>query len=88
MIPVAEIEIIHIEPEFWSPYAGYFPRTDLSPSQRSFHGCMQLIHVDEQLVDLHAVEQGTMGSFENVSLDMCAIIDRYVKRLLYGILRS
>ncbi|MCJ8745204.1 hypothetical protein PDJAM_G00127740 [Pangasius djambal] len=59
-------------------FGGYFPRTDLSPSQRSFHGCMQLIHVDEQLVDLHAVEQGMMGSFENVSLDMCALIDRCV----------
>jgi hypothetical protein len=37
---------------------------------------MQLIHVDDQLADLVAVEQGNMGTFENVSLDMCAIIDR------------
>uniref|UniRef100_A0A8C2F089 Contactin associated protein like 2b n=1 Tax=Cyprinus carpio TaxID=7962 RepID=A0A8C2F089_CYPCA len=61
-----------------SPCAGYFPRTDLSPSQRSFQGCMQLIHVDDQLVELQSVEQGMLGSFENVSLDMCAIIDRCV----------
>uniref|UniRef100_A0A8C9RIP2 Contactin associated protein 2 n=1 Tax=Scleropages formosus TaxID=113540 RepID=A0A8C9RIP2_SCLFO len=47
-----------------------------APIQRSFQGCMQLIHVDDQLADLHAVEQGKLGSFENVSLDMCAIIDR------------
>ncbi|TTC44339.1 Contactin-associated protein-like 5 [Bagarius yarrelli] len=59
-------------------FGGYFLRTDLSPSQRSFHGCMQLIHVDEKLVDLQAVEQGNMGSFENVSLDMCGIVDRCV----------
>uniref|UniRef100_A0AAR2K251 Contactin associated protein like 2b n=1 Tax=Pygocentrus nattereri TaxID=42514 RepID=A0AAR2K251_PYGNA len=59
-------------------FGGYFPRTDLSPSQRSFQGCMQLIHVDGELVDLHAVEKGMLGSFENVSLDMCAIIDRCV----------
>ncbi|KAL6468160.1 hypothetical protein MHYP_G00238370 [Metynnis hypsauchen] len=59
-------------------FGGYFPRTDLSPSQRSFQGCMQLIHVDGELVDLHAVEMGMLGSFENVSLDMCAIIDRCV----------
>uniref|UniRef100_A0A8C1F1G6 Contactin associated protein 2b n=1 Tax=Cyprinus carpio carpio TaxID=630221 RepID=A0A8C1F1G6_CYPCA len=59
-------------------FGGYFPRTDLSPSQRSFQGCMQLIHVDDQLVDLQSVEQGMLGSFENVSLDMCAIIDRCV----------
>ncbi|XP_062843349.1 contactin-associated protein-like 2b [Trichomycterus rosablanca] len=59
-------------------FGGYFPRTELSPTQRSFHGCMQLIHVDEQPVDLHAVERNMLGSFENVSLDMCAIIDRCV----------
>uniref|UniRef100_A0A8C1GSC1 Contactin associated protein 2 n=1 Tax=Cyprinus carpio TaxID=7962 RepID=A0A8C1GSC1_CYPCA len=47
-----------------------------SPVQRSFQGCMQLIQVDDQLADLTAVEQGRMGAFENVSLDMCAIIDR------------
>jgi len=59
------------------PSAGYFLRTSTPPSRRSFQGCMQLIHVDDQLADLRAVEQGIMGTFENVSLDMCAIIDRY-----------
>ncbi|XP_076837761.1 contactin-associated protein-like 2b [Brachyhypopomus gauderio] len=59
-------------------FGGYFPRTDLSPSLRTFQGCMQLIQVDEQLVDLRAVEQGLLGTFENVSLDMCALIDRCV----------
>ncbi|XP_025028017.1 contactin-associated protein-like 2 [Python bivittatus] len=39
---------------------------------------MQFIHVDDQLVDLHAVEQGKLGSFANISIDMCAIIDRCV----------
>ncbi|XP_069586204.1 contactin-associated protein-like 2 [Ranitomeya imitator] len=39
---------------------------------------MQLLHVDNQLVDLHAVEQGKQGSFANISIDMCAIIDRCV----------
>lgn len=58
------------------PHAGYFLRTNTPPAQRSFQGCMQLIHVDDQLADLVAVEQGNMGTFENVSLDMCAIIDR------------
>ncbi|XP_030623394.1 contactin-associated protein-like 2a [Chanos chanos] len=57
-------------------FGGYFLRTTAFPSQRSFQGCMQLIHVDDQLADLHAVEQGGIGAFENVSLDMCAIIDR------------
>uniref|UniRef100_A0A8C9X335 Contactin associated protein 2 n=1 Tax=Sander lucioperca TaxID=283035 RepID=A0A8C9X335_SANLU len=44
--------------------------------QPTFIGCMQAILVDDQPADLHAVEKGTMGAFENVSLDMCAIIDR------------
>uniref|UniRef100_A0A4W3J444 Contactin-associated protein-like 2 n=1 Tax=Callorhinchus milii TaxID=7868 RepID=A0A4W3J444_CALMI len=60
-------------------FGGYsFPLNDIQPipSQRSFQGCMQLLHVDEQLVDLHAVEQGKVGSFSNVNIDMCAIIDR------------
>ncbi|XP_015210378.1 contactin-associated protein-like 2 isoform X1 [Lepisosteus oculatus] len=60
-------------------FGGYFPRARSNralPSQRTFQGCMQLIHVDDQLADLHAVEQGRLGSFENVSIDMCAIIDR------------
>uniref|UniRef100_A0A8C1R6G9 Contactin associated protein like 2b n=1 Tax=Cyprinus carpio TaxID=7962 RepID=A0A8C1R6G9_CYPCA len=56
----------------------FFGGNYLSPSQRSFQGCMQLIHVDDQLVKLQSVEQGMLGSFENVSLDMCAIIDRCV----------
>ena len=38
---------------------------------------MQMIHIDDHLADLRAVEQGLIGTFENVSLDMCAIIDRY-----------
>uniref|UniRef100_A0A8C6MG30 Contactin associated protein 2 n=1 Tax=Nothobranchius furzeri TaxID=105023 RepID=A0A8C6MG30_NOTFU len=55
---------------------GYFLQTPFPPSKRSFQGCMQAILVDDQPADLHAVEKGTVGAFENVSLDMCAIIDR------------
>uniref|UniRef100_A0AAZ3PJ86 Contactin associated protein 2 n=1 Tax=Oncorhynchus tshawytscha TaxID=74940 RepID=A0AAZ3PJ86_ONCTS len=43
---------------------------------KSFQGCMQAILLDDQLADMHAVEKGIVGVFENVSLDMCAIIDR------------
>ncbi|XP_041670112.1 contactin-associated protein-like 2 [Cheilinus undulatus] len=55
---------------------GYFLQTPSPPSQRSFQGCMQAILVDDQPADLHAVEKGIMGAFENISLDMCAIVDR------------
>lgn len=59
-----------------SLWTGYFLQTQASPSQRSFQGCMQLIQVDDHLADLVALERGMLGAFENVSLDMCAIIDR------------
>uniref|UniRef100_A0A8C3AFT8 Contactin associated protein 2b n=1 Tax=Cyclopterus lumpus TaxID=8103 RepID=A0A8C3AFT8_CYCLU len=42
------------------------------------NGCMQMIHIDDHLADLRALEQGLIGTFENISLDMCAIIDRCV----------
>ncbi|KAK3541045.1 hypothetical protein QTP86_012344 [Hemibagrus guttatus] len=68
--------LIHITTGGLYHFGGYFLQTQVSPSQRSFQGCMQLIQVDDQLADISAVEQGVIGAFENVSLDMCAIIDR------------
>ncbi|XP_061696396.1 contactin-associated protein-like 2b isoform X2 [Syngnathoides biaculeatus] len=59
-------------------FGGYFPHTTTHTFQRPFQGCMQLIHIDDHRADLKAVEQGLIGIFENVSLDMCAIIDRCV----------
>uniref|UniRef100_A0A3P9P8E8 Contactin associated protein 2 n=1 Tax=Poecilia reticulata TaxID=8081 RepID=A0A3P9P8E8_POERE len=59
-------------------FGGYFPHTSIWSLQRSFQGCIQMIHIDDHLVDLWAVEEGHIGTFENVSLDMCAIIDRCV----------
>nr|XP_057930020.1 contactin-associated protein-like 2b isoform X1 [Doryrhamphus excisus] len=59
-------------------FGGYFPQTTTHTPQRPFQGCMQMIHIDDHLADLRAVEQGLIGSFENVSLDMCAIVDRCV----------
>lgn len=59
-----------------SGYPDTVNNTQPSVSRRSFQGCMQLFHVDDQLVDLHAVEQGKLGQFTNINIDMCAIIDR------------
>ncbi|XP_070830713.1 contactin-associated protein-like 2b [Chaetodon trifascialis] len=59
-------------------FGGNFLHTNARSLQRSFQGCMQMIHIDDHLADLRAVEQGLIGTFENVSLDMCAIIDRCV----------
>uniref|UniRef100_A0A7N8WYI2 Contactin associated protein 2b n=1 Tax=Mastacembelus armatus TaxID=205130 RepID=A0A7N8WYI2_9TELE len=59
-------------------FGGYFLHPNNRSPQHSFQGCMQMIHIDDHLADLRAVEQGHIGTFENVSLDMCAIIDRCV----------
>ncbi|MEQ2300920.1 Contactin-associated protein-like 2 [Ameca splendens] len=59
-------------------FGGYFSHTNRRLLQRSFQGCIQMILIDDHLVDLQAVEEGRIGTFENVSLDMCAIIDRCV----------
>lgn len=60
--------------------SGYFVQTHHHQAlQRSFQGCMQMIHIDDHLADLRGVEQGLIGTFENVSLDMCAIVDRCLK---------
>ncbi|XP_075068619.1 contactin-associated protein-like 2 isoform X2 [Mixophyes fleayi] len=62
-------------------FGGFYYKSNISDHplfKNSFQGCMQLIHVDNQLVDLHAIEQGKQGSFANISIDMCAIIDRCV----------
>lgn len=57
-------------------FGGYFTKVSQHSLQPPFQGCMKLIHVDDHLVNLQAVEQGLIGTFENVSLDMCAMIDR------------
>ncbi|XP_019724921.1 contactin-associated protein-like 2b [Hippocampus comes] len=59
-------------------FGGYFPHTTTHTLQRPFQGCMRLIHIDDHPADLKAVERGLIGTFENVSLDMCAIVDRCV----------
>uniref|UniRef100_A0A8C6NNF0 Contactin associated protein like 3 n=1 Tax=Nothobranchius furzeri TaxID=105023 RepID=A0A8C6NNF0_NOTFU len=43
---------------------------------RHFQGCMRLITVNNQPVDLIKVQQRMMGDFTNLQIDMCGIIDR------------
>ncbi|TEA23587.1 hypothetical protein DBR06_SOUSAS910294, partial [Sousa chinensis] len=56
-------------------YRNQMNNSSHSVLQPSFQGCMQLIQVDDQLVNLYEVAQRRPGSFANVSIDMCAIID-------------
>ncbi|XP_008841288.1 contactin-associated protein-like 3 [Nannospalax galili] len=41
-----------------------------------FQGCLRLISIGDKTVDPIAVEQGTLGSFNNLQIDSCGITDR------------
>uniref|UniRef100_A0A3Q3S276 Contactin-associated protein-like 4 n=1 Tax=Mastacembelus armatus TaxID=205130 RepID=A0A3Q3S276_9TELE len=41
-----------------------------------FQGCMRLLTVDKQNVDLIMVQQKQLGNYSNLQIDMCGIIDR------------
>uniref|UniRef100_A0AAQ5XLB2 Contactin associated protein like 3 n=1 Tax=Amphiprion ocellaris TaxID=80972 RepID=A0AAQ5XLB2_AMPOC len=41
-----------------------------------FQGCMRLLAVDNQLVDLITVQQRLLGNYSQLQIDMCGIIDR------------
>lgn len=45
---------------------------------RAFQGCMRLLAVDDQPVDLIMVQQRMMGNYSHLQIDMCGIIDRYI----------
>ncbi|KAF7655009.1 hypothetical protein LDENG_00061960 [Lucifuga dentata] len=41
-----------------------------------FQGCMRLLTLDSQPVDLKTVQQRLLGNYSNLQIDMCGIIDR------------
>uniref|UniRef100_A0AAR2KCN3 Contactin associated protein like 3 n=1 Tax=Pygocentrus nattereri TaxID=42514 RepID=A0AAR2KCN3_PYGNA len=41
-----------------------------------FQGCMRLIHLESNLVDLIKVQQMLVGNFSDLQMDMCGIVDR------------
>lgn len=43
-----------------------------------FQGCMRLLTLDDQNVDLILVQQQQLGVYSNLQIDMCGIIDRSV----------
>ncbi|KAF3841800.1 hypothetical protein F7725_023751 [Dissostichus mawsoni] len=43
---------------------------------QGFQGCMRLLTVDNQPVDLKKVQQRLMGNYSHLQIDMCGIIDR------------
>ncbi|XP_054642164.1 contactin-associated protein-like 5 isoform X1 [Dunckerocampus dactyliophorus] len=57
---------------------GGCPTTDCQSSSPAFQGCMQLISIDGQPVNLSHVQQGMLGTFSHLHYDTCAITDRCV----------
>lgn len=47
---------------------------------RVFQGCMRLLTLDNQPVDLIKVQQRLLGNYSHLQIDMCGIIDRLVSR--------
>uniref|UniRef100_A0AAQ6IU35 Contactin associated protein like 3 n=1 Tax=Anabas testudineus TaxID=64144 RepID=A0AAQ6IU35_ANATE len=43
---------------------------------KAFQGCMRLLTVDNQQVDLIMVQQRLLGNYSHLQIDMCGIIDR------------
>ncbi|EDL39833.1 mCG5469, partial [Mus musculus] len=43
---------------------------------KAFQGCMRLIFIDNQPKDLISVQQGSLGSFSDLHIDLCSIKDR------------
>ncbi|GAB1301266.1 Contactin-associated protein like 5-1 [Apodemus speciosus] len=43
---------------------------------KAFQGCMRLIFIDNQPKDLISVQQGSLGSFSDLHIDLCSITDR------------
>jgi len=42
----------------------------------AFQGCMRLIFIDNQPKDLILVQQGSLGNFSDLHIDLCGIKDR------------
>ncbi len=48
-----------------------------------FQGCMRLLTLDNESVDLIMVQQKQLGIYSNLQIDMCGIIDRSASFILF-----
>uniref|UniRef100_A0A4W3H0E0 Laminin G domain-containing protein n=1 Tax=Callorhinchus milii TaxID=7868 RepID=A0A4W3H0E0_CALMI len=51
---------------------------DCSNGFGNFEGCMRLILIDNQPVDLNLAGQGSQANFTDLHIDVCGILDRYI----------
>ncbi|XP_023565125.1 contactin-associated protein-like 4 isoform X5 [Octodon degus] len=72
-----------LAPEIYSGDTYYFggcPEKSFASKCKSllggFQGCMRLISIGNEVVDLIAVQQGSLGNFSDLQIDSCGISDR------------
>lgn len=51
--------------------------TGCRSNQTAFHGCLQMLNVDMQPVDLEMLVQHRLGKYADVFFNVCGITDRY-----------
>lgn len=51
----------------------------------SFQGCLRQLTLGRQQVDLILVQQRMLGSYSNLLIDMCGIIDRSVSNMEFSL---
>lgn len=54
--------------------------TDCKNLFKAFQGCMRLLTLDNQTVDLIEVQQRLLGNYSHLQIDMCGITDRFVSQ--------
>ncbi|XP_077583555.1 contactin-associated protein-like 5 isoform X2 [Stigmatopora nigra] len=74
--PLSEVELLETMDTKGSFYFGGCPSADCP--YKAFQGCMQLIFINGQPVNLSHVHQGMLGTFNYLHFDTCAITDRCV----------
>ncbi|KAM9789461.1 contactin-associated protein-like 4 [Neosynchiropus ocellatus] len=85
-VSVDDEEVVHASPTFpvavqSQLYFGGCPAEgggshECSNPSSVYQGCMRLLTVDHQLVDLVAVQQRLLGNSSQLQVDMCGILDR------------
>lgn len=51
--------------------------TGCRSNQTAFHGCLQMLNVDMQPVDVELLAQHRLVQYHNVFFNVCGITDRY-----------
>uniref|UniRef100_A0A3Q1EIB4 Contactin associated protein family member 5a n=1 Tax=Acanthochromis polyacanthus TaxID=80966 RepID=A0A3Q1EIB4_9TELE len=74
--------------ELWEPvesrgnfFFGGCPSMDCRAQTASFQGCMQLVFINGQPMNLSLVQQGLLGNYNELQLDTCSIKDRCLPNL-------